>query len=69
MFDDRYFINSSKEKIYNDGVVNLNLFEMKVKNETTYDDREKEAMSKRQQLKAVIDINTNQFEIENPICR
>lgn len=69
VFDDRYFINSSKEKIYNDGVVNLNLFEMKVKNETTYDDREKEAMSKRQQLKAVIDINTNQFEIENPICR
>ena len=68
VFDDRYFIGSSREKLYNDGVVNLNLFEMKVKDETTYDDREKEAMSKKQQLKAVIDMNHNQFEIENPIC-
>ena len=69
VFDDRYFIGSSKDKIYKDGVVNLNLFEMKVKDESTYNDDEKIAMSRKQQLKAVIDMNPNQFEIENPICR
>ena len=66
VFDDRYFINHSKDKIYNDGVINLNLFELKIQNENdneedTPTDDELDSITKKQQIKAAIDINTAQF--------
>ena len=66
VFDDRYFINHSKNKIYNDGVINLNLFELKIQNENDNDnktptDDELKSITKKQQIKAAIDINTAQF--------
>ena len=70
VFDDRYFIKESKDKIYNDGVVNLNLFETKIQNEEGKDNIEDKqaAISNRQQVKAVIDINSEQFKTQEPTC-
>jgi hypothetical protein len=66
VFDDRYFIDHSKNTIYNDGVINLNLFELKIQNENdnnkdTPTDDELKSIAKKQQIKAAIDINTAQF--------
>lgn len=70
VFDDRYFIKESNEKIYKDGVVNLNLFEIKIQNEEGKDNIEDKqtAISNRQQVKAVIDINSKQFKTQEPTC-
>jgi len=68
VFDDRYFIEQSRKKIYSDGVVNLNLFEMKIKNEDKRIDNEQKAISNKQQIKAVININTAQFDPQSETC-
>lgn len=69
VFDDRYFITSSKNKIYNDGVVNLNLFEMKIQNEDTEPTTtEQQIISRKQQVKADINFNESQFKIEGLTC-
>jgi hypothetical protein len=69
IFDDRYFTEYSRNKIYNDGIVNLNLFELKVKDESISTNNNQELITRKQQPKAVIDINSSQFQIIEPTCR
>ena len=59
VFDDRYV------DVDEDGIVNLNLFEMKIKDEDKFDkDKDQKDITYNRQIRAIIDINTKQFDEE-----
>jgi len=64
VFDERY------AKVDKNGVVNLNLFELKVKDETTVTnvDTEREKITTQQQVTPAINMNPKQFKIMEPKC-
>ena len=62
VFDSRYV------KEDDDGVINLNLFELKIANDNDTSDDAKKTKNIKNQATAVIDINEAQFERKGKIC-
>ena len=62
VFDSRYV------KEDDDDVINLNLFELKIANDDEASDDDRRTVNIKNQATAVIDINTEQFNIDEKIC-